>query len=145
MANVAHIDQVLQQAADAKAVPGVVAAAATDQGVLYEGAFGKRDLGQPAAMTGDTVFWIASMTKALTGTAAMQLVEQGRLALDAPASKWAPQLADVKVLEGIDAAGEAKLRAPRSQITLRQLLTHTAGFGYDIWSADLGQIGRAHV
>jgi methyl acetate hydrolase len=57
--------------------------------------------------------WIASMSKALTSSAAMQLVERGKLELDAPASKWAPALAQVKVLEGFDASGQGTLRAPR--------------------------------
>jgi hypothetical protein len=81
----ARIDAVLRRAVDAREVPGVVAMAATDAGLLYEGAFGPR-APEPgaAAMTPDTVFRIASMTKAITSVAAMQLVEQGRLALDAP-------------------------------------------------------------
>lgn len=133
------VDTLLRKAADAGDVPGVVAMLTDRSGVTYEGAFGNRVLGQSASMTLDTVVWIASMTKALTSTAAMQLVEQGKLSLDAPAGNWAPQLSQVKVLEGFDASGQGKLRAPKSQITLRQLLTHTAGFGYDIWSADLGR------
>jgi methyl acetate hydrolase len=75
----AQLDSVLRRAVDAVDVPGVVAMAATDKGVLYEGAFGTRDLGQGPAMTLDTVFRIASMTKAVTCVAAMQLVEQGKL------------------------------------------------------------------
>src|SRR5262245_40627848 len=78
-------DAMLRQAADAGDVPGVVAMATDRNGVIYEGAFGKRVLGQPAAMTPDTVVWIASMTKALTAAGAMQLVEQGQLDLDAAA------------------------------------------------------------
>jgi CubicO group peptidase (beta-lactamase class C family) len=130
-------DSLLRRATDSGDVPGVVAMLTDRKGTTYEGGFGKRVLGQNAGMSPDTVVWIASMSKALTSTAAMQLVERGRLELDAPASKWAPQLAQVKVLEGFDASGQGKLRAPKSQITLRHLLTHTAGFGYDIWSADL--------
>jgi CubicO group peptidase (beta-lactamase class C family) len=130
-------DSLLRRATDSGDVPGVVAMLTDRKGTTYEGGFGKRVLGQSAGMSPDTVVWIASMSKALTSTAAMQLVERGRLELDAPASKWAPQLAQVKVLEGFDASGQGKLRAPKSQITLRHLLTHTAGFGYDIWSADL--------
>src|SRR5262245_13354372 len=80
----ARIDSVLKQAADARDVPGVVAMAATDKGVLYEGAFGPRALGESAAMTLDTVFRIASMTKAIATVAAMQLVEQGKLTLEGP-------------------------------------------------------------
>src|SRR5207245_8344976 len=80
----ARIDGVLKQAVDAKEVPGVVAMATTDKGLLYEGAFGVRALDQTAAMTPDTVFRIASMTKAIATVAAMQLVEQGKLTLEGP-------------------------------------------------------------
>jgi methyl acetate hydrolase len=132
----AIIDQHLRQAADAKEVPGVVAVAANDNGVIYEGAFGKRDLAKGTDMTVDSVFWIASMTKALTATAAMQLVEQGKLQLDEPISKVLPDLAAAKVLEGFDDKGEPKLRPAKRPITLRHLLTHTAGFTYDFWDAD---------
>ena len=76
MVNTKSIDAVLSRAVEAREVPGVVAVAATDQGVVYEGAFGKRELGQDAPMTLDTVVWIASMTKAITATAAMQLIER---------------------------------------------------------------------
>ncbi|MDA8109423.1 MAG: serine hydrolase [Betaproteobacteria bacterium] len=132
-----RLDALFRKATDNGDVPGVVAMLTDRNGTTYEGAFGKRVLGQSAAMSLDTVVWIASMTKALTSTAAMQLVERGKLDLDAPASRWAPQLGQAKVLEGFDASGQGKLRAPRSPITLRHLLTHTAGFGYDIWSDDL--------
>ncbi|PYO47894.1 MAG: 1,4-butanediol diacrylate esterase, partial [Candidatus Rokuibacteriota bacterium] len=80
------VDASFTQAVESKAMPGIVAMAATDKGVLYEGAFGRREIGKDAPMTLDTVVWIASMTKAITATAAMQLVERGKLALDAPAS-----------------------------------------------------------
>ena len=139
MPSTSHIDKVLRQAVDAKDVPGVVAAAVTDKGPLYEGAFGKRDLGKPDAMTVDSVFWIASMTKAITATAAMQLVERGKLQLDEPIGKVLPALAKPQVLEGFDGAGKPKLRPAKKPITLRQLLTHTAGFVYDIWNADMGK------
>src|ERR671923_2580019 len=86
MANTQAIDHVLRQAVQAHDVPGVVAMAATDQGVMYEGAFGTRELRKDAAMTPDTVVWIASMTKAITAAAAMQLVERSQLHLDAPAT-----------------------------------------------------------
>jgi len=133
------VDEVLRQAADTKEVPGVVAVAANSDGVIYEGAFGKRDLAKGTDMTADSVFWIASMTKALTATAAMQLVEQGKLQLDEPISKVLPQLAAPQVLEGFDDKGQPKLRPAKRPITLRQLLTHTAGFTYDLWDADTAQ------
>src|SRR5215472_11732284 len=133
MPNIKSIDEVLRQATAAEEVPGVVAVAATEQGVVYEGAFGKRELGKDAPMTLDTVVWIASMTKAITATAAMQLVENGKLSLEGPATAVVPELSAAKVLEGFDAAGKPRLRAPKRPITLRHLLTHSAGFAYEIW------------
>ena len=126
-------DALLKSSADAGDVPGVVALATDRDGNLYEGGFGERVLGGGAAMTPDTVVWIASMTKAVTAAAAMQLVEQGRLDLDAPASDVIRYLADVPVLEGFDRGGQPVERAPARPITLRHLLTHTAGFAYEIW------------
>jgi CubicO group peptidase (beta-lactamase class C family) len=134
-----RIDAALHRAVEAGEVPGVVAMATDRQSVIYEGAFGKRVLGQPEPMTVDTVAWIASMTKAVTGAGAMQLVEQGKLDLDAPAAKIVPEISAAQVLEGFDAGGQPRTRAPRRPITLRHLLTHTAGFGYDIWSSDLAK------
>jgi CubicO group peptidase (beta-lactamase class C family) len=133
----ADVDHLLERAVGAGEVAGVVALAADDSGVVYEGAFGKRVLGGDADMSLDTVVWIASMTKAVTSLAAMQLVEQGRITLDEPLVGRLPELADIQVLDGFDADGRPRLRAPRRAITLRHLLTHTAGFGYDTWSADL--------
>ena len=143
MSNLNSIDTILSRAVESKAVPGVVAVAATDKGVLYEGAFGTREVGKNAPMTPDTVVWIASMTKAITATAAMQLVENGKLGLERPASEVVPELAAAKVLEGFDAAGKPRLRAPKRPITLRHLLTHTAGFGYEIWDPAIAQYQTA--
>ena len=133
------VDQVLERAVGQGVAAGVVALAADDHGVIYEGAFGKRGIGQDADMTLDTVVWIASMSKAITSVAAMQLVEQGRIGLDEPLSDRVPELAGIQVLEGFDDAGAPRLRAPRRPITLRHLLTHTAGFTYDIWNQDMGR------
>jgi CubicO group peptidase (beta-lactamase class C family) len=132
-----QIDQILRQKSEAKEIPGVVAIAATGKEVIYRGAFGKRDLSKDTVMTADSVFWIASMTKAITAAAAMQLVEQGKLSLEGPIGKLLPDLAAPQVLEGFDANGEPKLRPARNPITLRHLLTHTAGFCYDIWNGDM--------
>ncbi len=133
----ADIDRVLKSATERGDVPGVVAMATNRDGAIYEGAFGRRALPEGVAMTADTVFWIASMTKAITSTAAMQLVEQGRLALDRPIADILPELAAPQVLEGFDSAGEPMLRPARQPITLRHLLTHTAGFVYDIWNPEM--------
>jgi len=137
-------DGVLRQAVDAREVPGVVAIAATDKGVLYEGGAGARsfEAGAPA-MTADTLFRIASMTKAITSVAAMQQVEAGKLKLDEPVPNIDPTLGSPQVLEGFDAAGAPKLRPAKRPITLRQLLTHTAGFGYEQWYPTLGPYIKA--
>ena len=131
-----RIDETFRQAVAAGDVPGVVAMAADDHGVIYEGAFGTRDLAGGTAMTRDTVFRIASMTKTLTSVAALQLVEQGILALDAPVPDIDPALSAPLVLEGFDAANAPILRPARRAITLRHLLTHTAGFSYEAWNAN---------
>lgn len=131
-----QLDAHLSRAADAGDVPGVIFCAADDKGVIYEGAAGSRTLGQPEVMMVDTITWFASMTKAVTAAAAMQLVERGKLSLDAPAGKVCPHLAKLQVLEGFDASGRPRLRPAKGTVTLRNLLTHTSGFSYEIWNAD---------
>jgi methyl acetate hydrolase len=138
----APIDAVLRRACAAGAVPGVVAVAAGDDGLLYEGAFGRRDLASGAAMTIDAVFRIASMSKAVTSVAAMQLVEQGRLGLDEPVGGILAELAASYVLIGFETSGRPRLRPARRPITLRHLLTHTSGFGYPMMNADLARLIR---
>ncbi len=110
---------------------------------LYEGAFGVRKLGDPAAMTLDTLFWIASMTKAVTAVAAMQMVEQGRIGLDQPLDAVVPKLANPQVLDGVDAAGQPRLRPARRPLTLHDLLTHTSGFVYEMWNREIGHYVKA--
>jgi len=138
-------DAILHGVVDGKpAVPGVVAMATDRHGNTYEGAVGKRVLGQDADMTADTVFAIFSTTKAITGTAALQLVEDGTLDLDAPAKMYVPDIGKLQVLEGFDAAGQPKLRAPKRDITTRMLLLHTAGFGYDFFNEQYARLTRDH-
>jgi len=132
-----RIDTLLKDAVDNGSVPGVVAMVCNSKEVLYEGAFGERGLCQGGVMTTDSVFWIASMTKALTGIAAMQLFEKNKIDLDSPASYWLPSLALVKVLEGFNRQGQPIIRAPKRSVTLRHLLTHTSGFGYKFMSRDI--------
>lgn len=119
---------------NAPGIPGVVAMATNRDATTYEGAAGLRCLGQPQAMTADTVFALFSCTKAVTSTAALQLVEEGLLDLDAPASRYVPDIARIQVLDGFDAAGKPALRAPKREITTRMLLLHTSGFGYSFFN-----------
>jgi methyl acetate hydrolase len=129
----ARIESALESAV-AGGLPGLTAAARLPGGEVVEAAAGVRGLDNPAAMTPDTVFWIASFTKAITTAGALQLVEDGRLGLDDPVGGRLPTLAAPKVLKGFDAAGMPVLEAAREPITLRRLLAHTSGLGYEFCS-----------
>jgi methyl acetate hydrolase len=132
-------DQVLTQAIADGAVPGIVALAADSSGVVYQGVHGHTSGDRRTEMRLDSVFRIASMTKAVTAAAAMQLLEQGRLKLDEPMKIHAPQLGEVPVLLGFDDDGTPQTRAPARDITLRDLLTHTSGYSYDLFNADVAR------
>ena len=135
-----RIDDLLREATSKRRVAGVAAAAATREGVLYQGAFGRLSEARSSELRMNGVFRIASMTKAITSVAAMQLVERGQLDLDADAGEVLPELRDPHVLEGFDAeSGEPILRPAAAPITPRQLLTHTSGLAYDIWSSEIVQ------
>jgi CubicO group peptidase (beta-lactamase class C family) len=137
------IDSMLRAATSAGDVPGVVALAATDDGVLYEGVFGRRRLPDGPAMTRDTVFRVASMVKLMTSVAALQLVERDKLSLDAPVPDLEPALGSPQVLDGFDAKGMPRLRPAKRPIVLRDLLTHTAGFTYRLWDAKAVQYAKS--
>lgn len=130
-------DRLLAAAVANGVLPGVVAMATDAGGNFYTGEFGERALGSGEPMTADTVMWIASMTKPMAAAAAMQLVERGDLDLDAPARDIVPWLGEAQVLEGFGADGAPRLRPPAREITLRHLLTHSSGFGYTFWNANL--------
>jgi methyl acetate hydrolase len=121
-ASTASLDDLLRTAVEQRRVPGVVAMVGTADGVAYQGAYG---------FDRDAIFAIASMTKPVTSVAVMQLVETGKVKLDEPAKTYLPELAAVQVLEG------GALRAPKASPTVRQLLTHTAGFGYEFLNKEL--------
>ena len=119
----------MKRAVEAGDVPGVAAAAATADGTVFEGAAG--------GLKSDSVIWIASMTKAITGAAAMQMVERGKFGLDTPAADIVPEIARKEVLVSVGADGTVKTRPATKPITLRHLLTHTSGMGYDTWDGDI--------
>jgi methyl acetate hydrolase len=132
-----EIDKALQAKIGAEEIPGVVAMAANEQLVVYEGAFGFRDIAAASRMSADTIFRVASMVKLLTSVAALQLVERGKLKLDEPAGNIDPTLGSAQVLAGFDAKGVPQLRPAQKPITLRNLLTHTSGFSYLLWDPNV--------
>jgi methyl acetate hydrolase len=131
-----RIDETLSSGIAARKIPAVAAMVATNNKTLYEGAFGTRDSsGVPLAK--DSIFRIASMTKAITTAAALQLVERGKLKLDSPVSQFLPKLADLDVLQDFDpSTGQPVFRPAKTPITLKHLLTHTCGFCYDSWDGN---------
>jgi CubicO group peptidase (beta-lactamase class C family) len=133
----ADIAPILESSLQQHKIPAAVAMAATSGKITYTGAFGKRDSKSGVAVTPESIFVIASMTKPITSVAAMQLVEQGKLKLEEPASTYIPELGSLQVLQGFDAKGKPILKPATKPVTLRTLLTHTSGFAYDIWDADM--------
>ncbi len=131
------LDTVLHYTTDrAGGAPGVVAMVTDRNANLYEGAAGKRQLGQDQPMTTDSVMAIFSTTKAITGTTVMQLVEEGRIALTDAAKRYVPEIAEIQVLDGFDDSGQPKTRPPKRDITVADLMLHTSGFCYEFFSAD---------
>jgi len=122
--------------------PGVVAMVTDRHRNIYEGAAGLRRMDRPAAMTTDSIFAIFSTTKAITGTAVLQLVEEGKLDLDAPAKQYAPEIGKLMVIDGFDPAGEPKLRLPKRDITTRMLMLHTAGLSYDFSNPTYNRLAK---
>ncbi len=137
------IDVVLQAGVDRGAVAGVTAIVVDHDGVRYAGGFGKRETGGEVDMSVDTVGAIFSMTKAITAAAAMQLVEKGKLDLDAPASDVCEAIGRVGVLTGFDENDQPLTRPPATPVTLRHLLTHTSGYVYDIWNSKMAKWANA--
>jgi CubicO group peptidase (beta-lactamase class C family) len=130
----AQIDAWYQAQIDAGALPGAVVAIARNGRLAYMRAFGHQDRDRKIRMSSDGIFWIASMTKPVTSVAAMMLVEQGKLDLDAPISRYLPNLEGMQVAteETDSATGEAKfVLAPQGRLmTIRDLLRHTSGLIY---------------
>lgn len=130
------IDDVLTRGVDSGAVPNVVAVVADRDGVRYEGSAGTLGPGNDTRVDASTVYRIMSMTKLVTTTAALQQVEAGRLDLDAPVADYYPDFARRQVLTGFD-GDTPQYREPRSQATVKQLITHTAGHAYMFFNPDL--------
>jgi CubicO group peptidase (beta-lactamase class C family) len=130
------IDADLLVAVERQDITGVVAMAADRNGVIYQGAFGLADLGEARRLEPNALFRIASMTKAVTSTAAMQLVEQGRFAIEDPVEKYLPEFAKLSVFESFDArTGDYRVRPAPRAVTVQHLFTHTSGLGYGFTSS----------
>ncbi len=127
----------LSAALAAGGIPGAVAMTGNRTGITETIVIGHRGDGSP--MAADTMFQLASMTKAVTSVAAMQLVEKDKLSLDAPLGDLLPDLANPRVITGFATDGSLETRPAARPITLRHLLTHTAGFGYDFVQADIAR------
>jgi len=140
----AKLDDALRTGIAQRKIPAAVGMVASERSILYSGAFGTRD-SSGAAVSPDSIFQIASMTKAVTTVAALQLVEQGKVKLDEPVAQHLPQLAKLEVLDGFDSeTGKPKLRPARTPVTLKHLLTHTSGICYDIWDPDMFRYTQAN-
>jgi len=136
-AKLAAIHPAMEAAIEAKQAAGIVTLVMENGKVVHHDAAGMADIGNDRAMEKDALFWIASMTKSVNGAAVMVLVDEGKLALDAPASKWLPELDKVKLADG---------SAPEKPITLRMLLSHTAGIAFPPRKATDGAISlKAYV
>jgi methyl acetate hydrolase len=132
-AGTSSIGETLRLGMERRKIPCVTAMVADSRRILYQGAFGTRDAESGVAVKFDSIFSIASMTKAITSAAALQLVEQKKAALDEPAERHLPELRGRQVLDGFAVDGRARLRAPARPVTLRHLLTHTSGLCYALW------------
>jgi len=136
-----EIDALFQRAVQQGTAPGVVAAIATRNQVLYIKAVGMKDVAGQKPMTGDSIFRIASMTKPVTSAAIMLLQEQGKLRLDDPVSKYLPEFKDREVVATFNSAdGSFTTRKASKEILIRHLLSHTSGLAYSFSNPTVGQL-----
>lgn len=128
--NKARIDRALADMVSSGRAAGVSALLWKDGREVYFGTAGQADREAGRPMRRNTLAQIYSMTKPVTGVALMKLWEQGRFGLDDPLARYLPEFAETKVFAGTDPAGKPILRAPDRPVLIRDILRHTAGFGY---------------
>lgn len=132
-----------QAAIDAKKVAGAQAVIIQNGRTVYDEKWGFRDLANQKPIGDDTIFHIYSMTKPITSVAVMMLAEEGKLLLHAPIAKYIPELADLKVYDPVNGKGTPPVRKAARQPTVRDVLTHTAGFTYGFFDpTPLGDMYR---
>ena len=134
-ARLERLHAVMQQEVDQKQLPGIVTILARHGKIVEERTYGKKDIASGAPMTQDTIFRIFSMTKPVTGVAMMILYEEGKWHPSDPISKYIPEFAQLKVLKSVDASGKMILEDPVHPPTMRELMTHTAGFTYGVFGS----------
>src|SRR5580698_5869714 len=130
-----QLNDVLERSVSAEDAPFIVAQVGDANGIKWSGAAGESAPGQKAAP--DTIFRIYSMTKAVGSTAAMILMDRGKLDPDTPVAEILPEFVNKQVLEGFDAEGKPLMRPPRKEATVRHLATHTSGLTYEYWNSEL--------
>jgi len=142
--NESAVDAYLEQQVRETIIPGIVALVTDNREVVYENAFGLRDTAHDEAMTTDTIFRIASMTKPVAATIIMMLVDEGRLSLDDPIAHYVPSFAERRVIERFDpATGRYTTRPAAGPATIRQLLSHSSGLAYPFASDEISAISSA--
>jgi CubicO group peptidase (beta-lactamase class C family) len=140
-AALAQVEPALQSVVESGDLSGAVTLIWRKGAELQFNAVGQRNIEERLPMTRDTLFRIASMTKPITSVAAMMLMEEGKLALEDPITKWAPEFAGMKVLKEATGPVEDTYPSPRD-ITIEDLMTHRAGLAYGFTS--IGPIAHAH-
>jgi methyl acetate hydrolase len=140
-AGMAELDRYLEDVVANSRIPGLVAMVTNADGIIYQGAYGKSRVAENQAMTLDSIFNLASMTKPITSLAVMMLVEQGRVDLDEPVETYLPYLANRQVFTSVNLdTGEYESRPASRKMTVRHLLTHTSGLGYAFDSPELARL-----
>lgn len=136
-AQIARIDAMLEEAITSDEVPGLVAMIVKDGKIVYQAAKGHASVSEGKKMDKNSIFRIASQTKAITSTAILMLFEEGKIRLDDPISAYIPEFSKPQVLVSFRYADSSYTSRPSSRpITIRHLLTHTSGLGYGVIDGD---------
>jgi CubicO group peptidase (beta-lactamase class C family) len=134
---IAKLDAMLDEAIQKEQIPGLVAMVVKDGKIVYHSAKGLADVESGKAMEKNSIFRIASQTKAITSTAIMMLWEEGKFRLDDPISKYIPEFKNPQVLNTFRYSDTSyTTKASTKEITIRHLLTHTSGLGYGVIDGD---------
>ncbi len=128
-----RIDQVLSESVESNC-PVISASVLSSDTTLYRGDFGLADVSSGKNVEKDSIFRIASMTKAITSACIMQLIEKDKLTLDTKLKEFFPEISERKIIDGFNEKKETIYSEASSDITIQQLLTHTSGFAYEIWN-----------